>query len=55
LSQPADNFDLSGERGPSLQGSGRRFNILTNIRLSRRECGLVFEQKISERSLRNQT
>jgi len=46
LSPPADNFDLSGERGPSPQDSRRRFNSLTNFRLSRRECGLVFEHTL---------
>ncbi|MGH9755472.1 MAG: carboxypeptidase regulatory-like domain-containing protein [Blastocatellia bacterium] len=35
LSLPADNFDLRGERGPSLQDTRRRFNILTNFRLTK--------------------
>src|SRR5215813_5855224 len=32
---PADNFDLRGERGPSLQDTRHRFNILTNFRLTK--------------------
>ncbi|HEX5081450.1 MAG TPA: carboxypeptidase regulatory-like domain-containing protein [Blastocatellia bacterium] len=32
LSLPADNFYLRGERGPSLQDTRHRFNILTNFR-----------------------
>src|SRR5215468_3034440 len=36
LSLPADNFDLRGERGPSLQDTRHRFNILTNIKLMSR-------------------
>jgi carboxypeptidase family protein len=35
LSLPADNFDLRGERGPSLQDMRHRFNILTNFRLTK--------------------
>ncbi|HKE05879.1 MAG TPA: hypothetical protein VKE91_17650, partial [Blastocatellia bacterium] len=33
LSLPANNFDLRGERGPSLQDTRHRFNILTNFKL----------------------
>jgi len=36
LSLPANNFDLRGERGPSLQDTRHRFNILTNIKLMSR-------------------
>jgi hypothetical protein len=32
---PADNFDLRGERGPSLQDTRHRLNILTNFRLTK--------------------
>ena len=35
LSLPANNFDLRGERGPSLQDTRHRFNILTNFRLTK--------------------
>jgi len=35
LSLPANNFDLRGERGPSLQDTRRRFNILTNFKLTK--------------------
>jgi len=35
LSLPTDNFDLRGERGPSLQDTRHRFNILTNFRLTK--------------------
>src|SRR5262249_3725533 len=35
LSLPADNFDLRGERGPSLQDTRHRFNILANFRLAK--------------------
>ena len=35
LSLPADNFDLRGERGPSLQDTRHRFNIMTNFRLTK--------------------
>jgi hypothetical protein len=35
LSLPVDNFDLRGERGPSLQDTRHRFNILTNFRLTK--------------------
>ena len=35
LSLPANNFDLRGERGPSLQDARHRFNILTNFRLTK--------------------
>jgi hypothetical protein len=35
LSLPADNFDLRGERGPSLQDTRHRFNILANFRLTK--------------------
>jgi len=31
LSTPADNFELSGERGPALQDRRHRLNILTNF------------------------
>lgn len=34
LSLPANSFDLRGERGPSLQDTRHRFNILTNFRLT---------------------
>ncbi len=30
---PADNFNLRGERGPSLQDTRHRFNILSTVRL----------------------
>ena len=36
LSLPANNFDLRGERGPSLQDTRHRFNILTNFKLTKR-------------------
>src|SRR5215813_2833471 len=32
---PANNFDLRGERGPSLQDARHRFNILTNFKLTK--------------------
>ena len=35
LSLPADNFNLRGERGPSLQDARHRFNILTNFMLTK--------------------
>ena len=46
LSPPADNFDLSGDRGPALQDRRHRYNILTDFMLSRLECGLVFEHTV---------
>jgi hypothetical protein len=35
LSLPANNLDLRGERGPSLQDTRHRFNALTNFRLTK--------------------
>src|SRR5262249_5672267 len=35
LSLPTDNFNLRGERGPSLQDTRHRLNILTNFRLTK--------------------
>ncbi len=35
LGLPANNFDLRGERGPSLQDTRHRFNILTNFKLAK--------------------
>lgn len=32
---PADNFNLRGERGPSLQDTRHRFNILSTVRLTK--------------------
>src|SRR5262249_54884872 len=32
---PANNFDLRGERGPSLQDTRHRFNMLTNFKLTK--------------------
>jgi hypothetical protein len=32
---PANNFNLRGERGPSLQDTRHRFNILTNFKLTK--------------------
>jgi hypothetical protein len=35
LSLPADNIYLRGERGPSMQDTRHRFNVLTNFRLTK--------------------
>jgi hypothetical protein len=35
LSLPANNFHLRGDRGPSLQDTRHRFNILANFRLTK--------------------
>jgi hypothetical protein len=35
LSLPANNFYLRGDRGPSLQDTRHRFNLLTNFRLTK--------------------
>ncbi len=43
LSLPANNFNLRGERGPSLQDTRHRFNLMSTVRLtSRLSIGTIF-------------